>query len=696
MTYSGTLYKHVLSSSLYRVIAVATLFWGGLSQAGAVVQTESERAATLTWGSAHFDGEAAVPPFSFTCDAQPFPFTTQNRTLTEEAVPEGTGYTARTVTWTDPVSGLEVRCQVRVYSNYPVVEWIAHLKNIGAEDSPRIENIRALDTLLPCDATASVTVYHGRGSNADYSDFAPLSDALSSGSRLNLGSHGRPGNRVGLPSVEALPLFNIAAGDGGALIGMGWTGPWAGTFERSTDGSVLMRTGLEPVQIRLRPGEEIRTPRIAMLLWRGERLRAHNLWRAFLRDYFSPTPGGKPFAGMIADGNWGSWMTAGRHIEEIRWWRAHDLPMECYWVDAGWTDMSLGWEAHQSHQEPNRELFPNGMKPLSDAAHADGMKFLLWLVPPSVHPAVGIGKEHPEWLGEPYGDKAYGAMVFHGLDHGNPEINRHVIGHFSEVVDRFGVDIFRQDGGNLWPADDEPERVGMRQIRFIEGAYDFWDGLVERHPNMLIDNCAEGGRKIDLETIRRSIVLWRSDSQASGDFDPVSNQGFTCGLLSWIPLCGAPMPMRHLSTYAFRSAYAPALLMCWPMASVADVGARWKDIDIDLLRRLLKEYVALRPNLFGDFYPLTPYTLDADAWMAWQWDRPDMGQGMVQAFRRPECADTTQVFRLYGLDPDSTYTVTDVDARQPQELTGRTLMDEGLSVTVPDRPGAAIVTYERN
>jgi hypothetical protein len=53
------------------------------------------------------------------------------------------------------------------------------------------------------------------------------------------------------------------------------------------------------------------------------------------------------------------------------------------------------------------------MKPLSDAAHARDMRFLLWMVPSSVHPAVGIGKEHPEWLGEPFGDNTPGAMVFH-------------------------------------------------------------------------------------------------------------------------------------------------------------------------------------------------------------------------------------------------------------------------------------------
>lgn len=691
----GDVKRRHARACLLRIAAVAGVLWCGWAPAGTIVPTDTERTETRQWASTHFDSPEGVPPFSFTCDGKPFPFALANKRIIGESSAEHSACARYSVIWTDPVSGLEVRCQTSVYSDYPVAEWVVYLTNTGKEDSPPIENINALNAMLPCTATSAATVYHGRGSECSYSDFALLVDALAPGGRLAMGSHGRPGNRSGISSVEALPFFNVAAGDGGMLAGIGWTGSWASTVERSEQGDVSVQAGLEPVHIRLHPGESIRTPRIAILFWKGDRLRAHNLWRAFLRDYFSPAPGGKPFAGLIADGNWGSWMPVDRHIAEIQWWRDHDLPMECYWVDAGWTDMRLGWEAHQSHQEPNADLFPEGMKPLSDAARARDMKFLLWMVPSSVHPAVGLGKEHPEWLGEPYGDKAYGAMVFHGLDLGNPDITRAMVGHFSEVIDRFGVDVFRQDGGNLWPADDEPERVGMRQIRYVQGCYDFWDGLIAKHPDMLIDNCAEGGRRLDLETIRRSIVLWRSDSQASGDFDPVSNQGFTYGLLSWIPLCGAPVPITHLTPYAFRSAYAPAIVMCWPMVSVPDVAQRWKDIDIDLLRKLLKEYVALRPCLFGDFYPLTGYSLDAHEWMAWQWDLPDKGRGFLQAFRRPECAETTHTCALHGLDPAAVYTVVNLDEGQPKEYTGQALMSAGVAVCIPEQPGAAIVAYEK-
>jgi alpha-galactosidase len=48
-------------------------------------------------------------------------------------------------------------------------------------------------------------------------------------------------------------------------------------------------------------------------------------------------------------------------------------------------------------------------------------------------------------------------------------------------------------------------------MKHIEGLYNFWDNLLARNPGPLIDNCASGGRRIDLETIGRSVPLWRTD-----------------------------------------------------------------------------------------------------------------------------------------------------------------------------------------
>jgi alpha-galactosidase len=150
--------------------------------------------------------------------------------------------------------------------------------------------------------------------------------------------------------------------------------------------------------------------------------------------------------------------------------------------------------------------------------------------------------------------------------------------------------------------------------------------------------------------------------------------------------------MRSLGPYAFRSGYAPVLLMTWPAGYPAD---RWSGLDTELLGTLMREYLELRPLLFGDFRVLTRYSPANDAWVAWQWDRPDLGRGMVQDFRRPDCQVETLTVRLGGLNPDVRYRVTDWDRPGLRQVSGGELVAGGLQLALADAPAAAILVYER-
>src|ERR1039457_4865455 len=55
---------------------------------------------------------------------------------------------AETLSWTDPATGLQVRCEAVVYEDFPTVEWTLHFKNTGTTDTPILENIQALDLAL--------------------------------------------------------------------------------------------------------------------------------------------------------------------------------------------------------------------------------------------------------------------------------------------------------------------------------------------------------------------------------------------------------------------------------------------------------------------------------------------------------------------------------------------------------------------
>ena len=128
---------------------------------------------------------------------------------------------------------------------------------------------------------------------------------------------------------------------------------------------------------------------------------------------------------------------------------------------------------------------------------------------------------------------------------------------------------------------------------------------------------------------------------------------------------------------------------CWDM--------RRKDIDYDTLRKLIGQMAEASPNFLGDYYPLTPYASDIerDVWIAWQWDRPEEGEGAIQAFRREEDLQPRHRFRLRGLDPKASHRVRDVDHKAEKIVSGAKLLRHGLVIELPEPRSTAIVMYNK-
>ncbi|MEW6074587.1 MAG: hypothetical protein AB1726_18595 [Planctomycetota bacterium] len=138
----------------------------------------------------------------------------------------------------------------------------------------------------------------------------------------------------------------------------------------------------------------------------------------------------------------------------------------------------------------------------------------------------------------------------------------------------------------------------------MEGYYAYWDELVRRHPALLIDSCASGGRRNDLETLWRAVPILRSDF--AGDpvtYPPHTQQNHIYGLSFWSPYHGAGF--AAIDPYVSRSL----------MGTIVGIGTdlRRTDLDLDLLRRLLREIREVGPCYLGDYWPLTPYRTGPDA-----------------------------------------------------------------------------------
>jgi alpha-galactosidase len=99
--------------------------------------------------------------------------------------------------------------------------------------------------------------------------------------------------------------------------------------------------------------------------------------------------------------------------------------------------------------------------------------------------------------------------------------------------------------------------------------------------------------------------------------------------------------------------------------------------------------------MLGDYYPLTSYGIQADGWIAWQFDRSDLGGGVVQAFRRDKNESPTRVLRLNGLVPSTKHEITDLDGGAPKRMNAKDLMEQGLAVEIKTKPGSEVIFYKR-
>jgi alpha-galactosidase len=639
-------------------------------------------------------------PFSFTYNGKSSAQIT-GWTKTEETLPSEGGVTHR-YTYLDPATALMVVAEVRTFNDFPAIDWVLHFTNEGQKDTPIIEDLKPLDWTLTFGGITPAPVLHwAQGSNAAADDFAPHDSPLAPSQTVTLNSTG------GRSSNNMLPFFNVQSGTRGMFGAIGWTGNWIAHFAGGNDGKygfVKMDAGMQHTHFLLHSGETVRTPRIVLLDWHGDRTDAQNLWRQFVLAHYSPRqPDGSRVTLPVCLGTWGSESVDDRKktIDVIN---KYHVPLDCYWVDAGWYGHGDDWAHQRGNWTPNPAFFPppDGLRALGGYLHGNNLGFVLWLEAETADPGSDMLTKHPDWYlrTDPNGSAL--------LNLGNLDALNGMTGLLSSIITPSFISWYRQDFNiepdGYWAKNDAPDRVGVTEMEDIAGLYAYWDELRRSHPGLQIDNCASGGRRLDIETMSRSVSLWRSDYCCS-PYENIGNQDVTQGLNIWVPLnagddgpFGGPTPQQTrdaefaggnpvagaATIYTARSAYSAGLTF----GSARPL--------LTLMAPMVREFDQLRPYATGDFYPLTPYSADPATWCVLQWHRPDLKAGAVVYLRRQGSNDVSMHPALQAIDPQAQY---EVEVRSsfvpvaPQTMSGADLAK--LTVTIDDKPGSTIVFYKQ-
>jgi alpha-galactosidase len=678
-------------------VAQSLILAGVVLAASAMASAQGSSKPLAPAPQQHFGG--GQPPFSFTYGGRP-----SSELLSKWKYPKGMQWPdvgvrlKRTAVYQDPETGLEVRAKATAYlDTRSGVEWTLYFTNNGTKDTPALESVNAIDVTFPLSASSNVTLHRLKGSECELDDWLPREDAVPPGREIGFAP------AAGRPSSGACPFFNLQWDGGGVITAIGWSGQWAAKVERAKEGTVRLTAGMQTMHLKLAPHETIRSPRIMQLYWSGkDPWAAYNQFRRLMLAHIVPRANGEPLSGpavppiahlstSFCELNRGTEADVLAHLRSIE-----GLGFEVFWLDAYWTKdgfpNGMGNYGFPLERAEPRGQYPHGVKAIGDAVRAAGLKYLMWFEPERVARGTYLAKEHPEWVISLPG-KSDGL-----LNLGNADAREYLTKYLIAAIKQYQLSWLRIDYNidpiRYWRSLDEknPDRVGMAEIRYVEGLYRMWDAIRAAYPELLIDNCASGGRRIDLETMSRSIPLWRSDNTCDMDQSKpatvlkaaIENQVMSASLNRYVPF--STVGQMGAEPYFFRSGFNGGI-------DVAD-DVRPKNYPRDLLRRAIAEGKRIRPYYFGDFYVLSDITVSPKDWCVLQYHRPTARDGMVVAFRRHESPQPAFTARLREIDRDAEYEVTKsvtYERGQPERLKGSQL--EQLKIELEQRPGSVIIEY---
>ena len=632
--------------------------------------TDGERQRCREWFDKNIrlaDGTASKPVYDFTVGGRSLRRHTDewNFSVGAESA-QGAKYRGgktTEITLTHKKSGLVATVEATIYESHATCEWTVYLHNAGDSRSPVVSSFYAADCAL---SIAKPQLYVSKGSGADANDFE-LHRSFVNMIPMRFNANGGR-------TESTLPYFNLSGKNGGYVMAVGWTGQWF-TSVAQRIGSVGLRVKQESFRAPLEAGETVRSPLVSLTFYDGgNALKGFNMFRNWESDcVYTESACEITTAGLA---NEFSRETADEMIRSIR-----EMPdsicrdVNYLWMDAGWYTWNTSWYDSVGNWTPDPERFPNGLAPVAQAAAERGMGLLLWFEPERCCKGTAVYNEasrHEGWLLTKDDD-------VNMVNLANDDACTYLGNLVATSIRDNKVGLYRQDFNftplPLWEDADKTlygGRKGIAENHYVTNLYRYLDRLIEVNPGLIIDNCASGGKRLDIEMSRRSIPLWRNDYNCANEKGEVkpdvleATQVNTYGLSFWMPLHGTGSATS--GEYADRSNILPCAQR--------------------------PGYQEVRAFMTRNYYPLTYGGMRTDRFLAMQYGDKDAGMAVI--YKRADVQDDLYLLRPMGLDADAQYAVWDVDAPQDRATySGARLMQYGVSARINDAPKCAIWQYEQ-
>jgi alpha-galactosidase len=320
---------------------------------------------------------------------------------------------------------------------------------------------------------------------------------------------------------------------------------------------------------------------------------------------------------------------------------AAEAGAEYFVIDAGWyDDDGEGWWDSVGAWEPSASRFPGprGIREVLDRIRDRGMVPGLWLEPEVVGVRSPIAKSLPdEAFFRRDGVRVVETARYH-LDLRHPAARAHL----DEVVDRlvgeYGVGYLKLDynldagSGTSGHAGESP---GAGLLGHNRAHLDWLDGVLDRHPRLVVENCASGGMRSDYALLSRLQLQSTSDQQNLVRYAPIAASAPTAVTPEQGAVWAYPRAEDSLDEVAFTmtSALLGRIHLSGFLSTLGDEART-------LVHEAVAVYKAIRADL-PEATPSWPLGLPAwdDPWIALALTVPSVTY--LSVWRRPGAEPTT-------------------------------------------------------
>ena len=438
--------------------------------------------------------------------------------------------------------------------------------------------------------------------------------------------------------------------------------------------------GNKPLRV-IAPGETVVSPELLISMVNGDMDMAINQTHEHIRSAVMKKPHG---VGCYTETAGPGEMPGAKASID----RAASRGFDIFYIDAGWYfpkgQDCLGWTGRW---DPDPERFPNGLKEMVDYCHEKGIMCGFWMEPERVGSHCPIWEQEMDKTMVNYTDKhpcQYPEAGKGGVyDLSRKEVCDYIEEQIDKLITESGLDMFRLDFNTDYAA---PRCYNMvdgymesADFRYNENFTAMFDRLRKKHPKVIFENCASGGGRTDLGTVKYFDHTWVTDN-------PVAPRCFA--ITNGMSMCLPPELIDRLVTTMDAPRYGSLdfdifqLMFVRPTSHFPGESPE-NPLQISHFKRFMKLYNEFaRPMLpHCRIYHHTPSFEDCEPKGVGILEEvaEDSSRAMLGVFALADpCADEQKVC-FKGIDASKKYRVTAVEADETFEVSGYELKYKGIT-----------------